>query len=669
MAKLNIKLHGQHFASLELENGQEYVIGRGGDCSIVLQEQKGISRQHLKVFQRDESWYAESLSRYVPLKQDGLPHETIGLKHGTVFTAPPYEFHFEDTVDMPEAENPTTSESASAPSSSAPSEEPKSYPLVSAVPAETVVRGNLEATVAGLGHLVPHLRIYYTETDQQEVLRLEGQLWAGGRDSASEIPLRDTRISRRHFEISKMSEGFYLIDLGSSNGTKLNGERIPPHEPIKIESGDVIRVLEIEMTLEIHDPAIKNRMQQLPQLPLYIPPQGMPVAWNPQWNPQLPAGPTASSPSSSNEFKSWREIKNWGYNLKQIDYKKHKVRVVLVALLPVLLYGLFSGSAPDKSRNVAGKSNEPMAFEKLSPEQKTAVKDTFTLAKNLYMQGKYELCLAELAKLQQMIPIYENSKEVEAFCNQGRDLVIRQKDIDRREKEKALLEQQITTVVEGCKEKLKDRGTVDQVRECLAPAMELNPEHPAISEMIGSAQARQEEQKLLAQQRAARRAKMQKGEAAYAKAKDLYKQGKLSKSIREYQKFIETPYPDLSKTKESAQREVASIRTELNRKVSSYLEQCRGFGDKNQYKEAYLACDQALKEDPGNEQAKTLQAHMLANLRRDLKSIYEDSVLEESLGNVDSAKEKWKKIIKEDLDFDDYANKARTLLRKYGVEM
>jgi tetratricopeptide (TPR) repeat protein len=236
-------------------------------------------------------------------------------------------------------------------------------------------------------------------------------------------------------------------------------------------------------------------------------------------------------------------------------------------------------------------------------------------------------------------------------------------------KEKAALEQQITNTVEACKEKLGDRGTVNEVRECLAPAMELNPEHPSISEMIGAAQSREELNKVLAKQRAARRAKMMKGEVAYERAKALYKKGHLAKSISAYERFLNTAYPDLEKTKANAQREVASIRGELNHKVSSFMDTCRALGDKNQYKEAYLACEQALKEDPGNEQAKTLQAQMLSNLRRDLKSIYEDSVLEESLGNVDSAKEKWKKIIKEDLDTDDYAHKARTLLKKYGVDM
>jgi hypothetical protein len=50
-----------------------------------------------------------------------------------------------------------------------------------------------------------------------------------------------------------------------------------------------------------------------------------------------------------------------------------------------------------------------------------------------------------------------------------------------------------------------------------------------------------------------------------------------------------------------------------------------------------------------------------------MKTIYQDSVLEESLGNVDSAKEKWKKIIQEDLSFDDYTTKAKLKLQKYGA--
>jgi hypothetical protein len=50
-----------------------------------------------------------------------------------------------------------------------------------------------------------------------------------------------------------------------------------------------------------------------------------------------------------------------------------------------------------------------------------------------------------------------------------------------------------------------------------------------------------------------------------------------------------------------------------------------------------------------------------------MKAIYEDSVLEESLGNIDSAKEKWKHLMLEDLQSDEYYNKAKLKLQKYGV--
>ena len=58
---------------------------------------------------------------------------------------------------------------------------------------------------------------------------------------------------------------------------------------------------------------------------------------------------------------------------------------------------------------------------------------------------------------------------------------------------------------------------------------------------------------------------------------------------------------------------------------------------------------------------------MLSELRRELKGVYEDSVLEESLGNVDSAKEKWKKIVKDDLEKGEYGQKAKSKLQKYGI--
>jgi len=47
-------------------------------------------------------------------------------------------------------------------------------------------------------------------------------------------------ISRRHARIEQEGDRFYLTDLGSVNGTKLNGRRVPPNERTPLWNGDVI---------------------------------------------------------------------------------------------------------------------------------------------------------------------------------------------------------------------------------------------------------------------------------------------------------------------------------------------------------------------------------------------------------------------------------------------
>jgi tetratricopeptide (TPR) repeat protein len=283
------------------------------------------------------------------------------------------------------------------------------------------------------------------------------------------------------------------------------------------------------------------------------------------------------------------------------------------------------------------------------------------------VQGKYELCLTELAKVHELIPQYENSKELQSFCEQGKELVHRQRDLERKERERAMIEQQITGYVEACKARLTVDSTVEETRQCLAEAMELDPEHALISEMIHTAQMHEEERKFMKAQKEEQEKKTAKGMAQYHKARSLYKKGQLSKALAAYDDFIETPYPNIENQKAVARREVASIKKELKVKVDTLYAKCKELGGSQKYKEAYLACDDAVKEDPSQNEAKEYRDQMHLELKRGMKNIYEDSVLEESLGNVDSAKEKWRRIMKEDLDFDEYTVKAKSKLQKYGV--
>ncbi|MDE0940356.1 MAG: ATP-binding protein [Pirellulales bacterium] len=71
--------------------------------------------------------------------------------------------------------------------------------------------------------------------DRGTRFELEKPVVAVGRDVRNDIHLQDTEISRRHAELRQADESFTVHDLGSSNGTFVNGTAISTHV---MQSGD-----------------------------------------------------------------------------------------------------------------------------------------------------------------------------------------------------------------------------------------------------------------------------------------------------------------------------------------------------------------------------------------------------------------------------------------------
>ncbi|MCA9268203.1 MAG: FHA domain-containing protein [Planctomycetales bacterium] len=75
--------------------------------------------------------------------------------------------------------------------------------------------------------------------DQGKRFDLESPVITLGREGANRYRLRDTEVSRRHVEVRRDEEGYSALDLGSSNGTYLNGQRI---ESARLASGDRLQL-------------------------------------------------------------------------------------------------------------------------------------------------------------------------------------------------------------------------------------------------------------------------------------------------------------------------------------------------------------------------------------------------------------------------------------------
>ena len=52
--------------------------------------------------------------------------------------------------------------------------------------------------------------------------------------------MNDQSISRLHARIIKETDGYYLEDMNSTNGTFKNGLQLQPYERRKLEEGDEI---------------------------------------------------------------------------------------------------------------------------------------------------------------------------------------------------------------------------------------------------------------------------------------------------------------------------------------------------------------------------------------------------------------------------------------------
>lgn len=128
--------------------------------------------------------------------------------------------------------------------------------------------------------------LYFLETGQSYKEELEiGQSIVAGREWYEDLNLSTyfhgpiQRISRRHFKISNTSTGFFLTDLKSANGTRINEELCPAQRLFPLRNGDTIELakyknfqidVSIEKDLNATEIVEGDIPEGIPSLDLYL---------------------------------------------------------------------------------------------------------------------------------------------------------------------------------------------------------------------------------------------------------------------------------------------------------------------------------------------------------------------------------------------------------------
>jgi len=106
-------------------------------------------------------------------------------------------------------------------------------------------------------HSPSPLKLRFTDGDVVGKVKVAERAVIGRGDDA-DVKVDDAKASRHHAEIVRDAGGWLIRDLGSSNGTYVNGKRIGD-QGVKLRDGDVVRVGRREATVMLPDVTVLDR--------------------------------------------------------------------------------------------------------------------------------------------------------------------------------------------------------------------------------------------------------------------------------------------------------------------------------------------------------------------------------------------------------------------------
>lgn len=206
---------------------QGLVIGRDPTCDLVVTG-KGASRRHATISTTLRGYVVRDESENGTYVNGRRIEGEYSLGIGDVIRIGAEEFQFD--ADRPDALGMTTSEAAQPTprKSSAPDMAPSVPGAVGPAPAKGLLLATLEI-LAG--------------PQKGSIIRIERPVAHIGRAEYNEVRLKDTSVSGSHATLTRRGNGWVVLDLGSTNGTYVDGERINGERrltgPTELRFGDL----------------------------------------------------------------------------------------------------------------------------------------------------------------------------------------------------------------------------------------------------------------------------------------------------------------------------------------------------------------------------------------------------------------------------------------------
>jgi len=537
--KVEVFRHGQLLQALNFQDS-ELLVGRDDSCKIRLDD-RSISRKHalLRKSSKGEVEF-EKISEFGWVKLNGLNSNSSKLKPGDRLEMGPFQLLISSEATVVESAISADAAPVLEPTVTPPTEEEKAF---------SIEQGSEEAPAFeqssdfqtdqnqdfSLGAEVPGVEIpsdgFPTDTppavndgfsDEPDArtriielnqnvkpilsfgndhhFELVDEEIAIGRSQQCHVVLEDRRSSRKHALIKKIEGKYHLQDLGSANGTTINGMKASEQE---LHSGDEIQIGDTKFIFEMVQPdyaAKKLEFISVPQPEIEMaPPELMPSASAvfQQYSPQM-QNPAAAQPEFTPQFESPKQEDNGILQKFRNRWQSMNTRqqliygVVIVGAVWLLLSDdpeekkvVVNNGVPKKSsvKKKAEAKQEAAGpnYDSLTPGQKNYVDTQYQLAFDLYKNREYDKCLLELDKIFTLIQDYKNAREIAAFAREGKRKLEQMEEERKRKEQERQTQLKLQSLVEQVGH-LMDQKKFKEA-ESLFPEIELiQPENTAVSE-------------------------------------------------------------------------------------------------------------------------------------------------------------------------------------------
>jgi pSer/pThr/pTyr-binding forkhead associated (FHA) protein len=316
---------------VSLVDGKEYIvtprgvtIGRDASAEIVV-AQSEVSRKHAEILPSERGYVIHDHSTNGVYVNGVRVLQSQVLSRSDVVRVGSEEFRFYADVmisgSMPKASMPTATPPTSSAPAAAPGPAAAPAPVPAAAPtpppasaaADTVRVSALpdtpepaRAATSDPRPLLAFLEVINEGAARGNRFEVRVPLAHIGRGPHNDIVIDDDSVSDTHAKLQRREDGWYLIDLGSTNGTYVGGSRLTSER--RLDGAPDVRFGGVKLTFRAADvpvPAAKSTraIASMPVDRSKLPPReqrpGAPKPGAPKPVPSKPAAPEAAEPERS----------------------------------------------------------------------------------------------------------------------------------------------------------------------------------------------------------------------------------------------------------------------------------------------------------------------------------------------------------------------------------